>query len=68
MVKVLLDENPDLVDVKNDNGETSLHLAVNARGKTSFENLKFLHLFFTKIVNNFFNAFFCGIRLQQNRC
>lgn len=38
MVKILLDKNPELVNVKNDDGNTPLHLAAKTTGKS-------LHIF-----------------------
>lgn len=38
MVKILIDEKPDMVDVANDHGKTSLFLAAEVNGK--FNNVE----------------------------
>lgn len=35
MVKILIDEKPDMVDVANDHGKTSLFLAAEVNGEFS---------------------------------
>lgn len=55
IVKMLFDQRSDMIDVKNDNGRTSLSLVVEAKGKfyawsrkfeISRENVKLLNIRF----------------------
>lgn len=52
MVKILIDKKPDMINLKNERGETPLFIAVKINGKILFRKVNYWKLIYFRFVKN----------------